>query len=55
MELPQILKIQMSFKPIMNRLPQKGLKEPILISAGRNSGSLVANNYLERPDFNFQT
>jgi hypothetical protein len=55
MELPQILKIQMSFKPIMNRLPQKGLKEPILVSAGRNSGSLVANNYLERPNFNFQT
>jgi hypothetical protein len=54
MELPQILKIQMSFKPIMNRLPQKGLKEPILVSAGRNSGSLVANNYLERPNFNFQ-
>jgi hypothetical protein len=55
MELPQILKIQMSFKPIMNRLPQKGLKEPILVSAGRNSGSLVTNNYLERPNFNFQT
>jgi hypothetical protein len=51
MELPQILKIQMSFKPIMNRLPQKGFQEPIIVSAGRNIGSLIANNYLERDDF----
>jgi hypothetical protein len=54
MELPQILKIQMSFKPIMNRLPQKGLKEPILVSAGRNPGTLIANNYLDRNNFDFQ-
>lgn len=51
MELPQILKIQMSFKPIMNRLPQKGFQEPIIVSAGRNIGSLIAHNYLERDDF----
>lgn len=51
MEVPQILKIQMSFKPIMNRLPQKGFQEPILVSAGRNVGSYIANNYLERKDF----
>jgi hypothetical protein len=51
MEVPQILKIQMSFKPIGNRLPQKGFQEPILVSAGRNVGSYIANNYLEREDF----
>ena len=51
MEVPQILKIQMNFKPIMNRLPQKGFQEPILVSAGRNIGSFIANNYLERDDF----
>ena len=51
MEVPQILKIQMSFKPIMNRLPQKGFQEPIIVSAGRNIGTLIANNYLERDDF----
>ena len=51
MEVPQILKIQMNFKPIMNRLPQKGFQEPILVSAGRNVGSYIANNYLEREDF----
>jgi hypothetical protein len=47
MEVPQILKIQMSFKPIMDKLPQKGLKEPIIIS------DKVANNYLSRKDFKF--
>lgn len=47
MEVPQILKIQMSFKPIMDKLPQKGLKEPIIIS------EKVANNYLSRKDFKF--
>lgn len=47
MEVPQILKIQMNFKPIMDKLPQKGLKEPIIIS------EKVANNYLARRDFNF--
>lgn len=51
MEVPQMLKIQMSFKPIMNRLPQKGFQEPILVSAGRNPGTLIANNYIERDDF----
>jgi hypothetical protein len=48
MEVPQILNVQMSFNPIYNKLPQKGLKEPIIIS------DKVANNYLSRPDFNFQ-
>jgi hypothetical protein len=48
MELPQILKIQMSFKPIMNKLPQKGLKEPIIVS------DKIANNYLARDNFEFQ-
>jgi len=47
MEVPQILKIQMSFKPIMDKLPQRGLKEPIIIS------EKVANNYLQRGDFKF--
>jgi len=48
MEVPQILNVQMSFNPIYNKLPQKGLKEPIIVS------DKVANNYLARPDFNFQ-
>jgi hypothetical protein len=47
MEVPQILKIQMNFKPIMDKLPQKGLKEPIIIS------EKIANNYLLRSDFKF--
>jgi len=46
MEVPQILKIQMNFKPIMDKLPQKGLKQPIIVSEA------VANNYLARRDFN---
>jgi hypothetical protein len=45
MEVPQILKIQMNFKPIMDKLPQKGLKEPIIVS------EKIANNYLQRDDF----
>jgi len=49
MEVPQILKIQMNFKPIMDKLPQKGLKEPIIIS------EKIANNYLQRKDFKFNT
>jgi len=47
MEVPQILKIQMNFKPIMDKLPQKGLKEPIIIS------EKVAYNYLSRENFRF--
>jgi hypothetical protein len=47
MEVPQILKIQMNFKPIMDKLPQRGLKEPIIVS------EKIANNYLLRSDFNF--
>jgi hypothetical protein len=47
MEVPQILKIQMNFKPIMDKLPQRGLKEPIIVSEA------VANNYLQRKDFEF--
>lgn len=49
MEVPQILNVQMSFVPIYDKLPQKGLKEPIIIS------DKVANNYLSRPNFDFQT
>ena len=49
MEVPQILKIQMGFKPIMNKLPKKGLKEPIIVS------DQINNNYLTRNNFNFQT
>ncbi len=48
MEVPQILKIQMSFNPIMDQLPKRGLKQPIIVS------DKIANNYLRRPDFNFQ-
>jgi hypothetical protein len=48
MEVPQILKIQMNFKPIMDKLPQKGLKEPIIVSED------IANNYLAREDFNYR-
>jgi hypothetical protein len=47
MEVPQILNVQMSFAPIYNNLPQRGLKEPIIIS------DKIANNYLARPDFQF--
>jgi len=47
MEVPQILKIQMNFKPIMDKLPQKGLKEPIIVS------EKIAYNYLSREDFQF--
>lgn len=47
MEVPQLLKIQMNFKPIMDKLPQRGLKEPIIIS------EKIANNYLARTNFNF--
>jgi len=49
MEVPQILKIQMNFKPIMDNLPQKGLYEPIIVSEA------IANNYLQRKDFKFKT
>lgn len=48
MEVPQILNIQMSFTPIYDKLPQKGLKEPIIIS------DKIANNYLDRKDFSFK-
>jgi hypothetical protein len=48
MEVPQILKIQMRFKPIMGKLPQKGLKEPVIVSEA------IANNYLLREDFNYE-
>jgi hypothetical protein len=48
MEVPQILKIQMRFKPIMGKLPQKGLKEPVIVS------EVIANNYLLRKDFNYE-
>ena len=47
MEVPQILKIQMSFRPIMDNLPRKGLKEPIIVSEA------IAHNYLSREDFKF--
>ena len=47
MEVPQILKIQMNFTPIMSKLPQRGLKEPIIVS------DKVAHNYLSRSDFKF--
>jgi hypothetical protein len=47
MEVPQILNVQMSFIPIYNKLPQKGLKEPIIIS------DKIANNYLARTNFKF--
>jgi hypothetical protein len=47
MEVPQILNVQMSFIPIYNKLPQKGLKEPIIIS------DKIANNYLSRTNFRF--
>lgn len=49
MEVPQMLKIQMSFKPIMDKLPKRGLKQPIIVS------EKIANNYLARNNFNFQT
>ena len=45
MEVPQILKIQMTFKPIMDKLPQRGLKEPVIIN------EKTAFNYLIRKDF----
>ena len=48
MEVPQILNVQMSFNPIYNKLPQKGLEEPIIVS------DKVANNYLARSNFKFQ-
>jgi hypothetical protein len=47
MEGPQILNVQMSFIPIYDKLPQKGLKEPIIIS------DKIANNYLARTNFRF--
>jgi hypothetical protein len=53
MEVPQILKIQMNFKPIAQHskeggsLPQKGKKEPIIVS------EIIANSYLQRKDFEF--
>ena len=47
MEVPQMLKIQMNFKPIRDQLPKRGLKEPIIIS------EKIANNYLARQNFNF--
>lgn len=52
MEVPQILNVQMSFAPIYKNLPQRGLKEQIITSTGEGA---VANNYLARPDFDFQT
>lgn len=51
MEVPQVLNVQMSFTPIYNNLPKRGLKEQIITSTGTGS---VANNYLSRPDFKFQ-
>jgi hypothetical protein len=48
MEVPQILKIQMSFNPIMDQLPRKGIKQPIIVS------EKIANNYLSRSNFSFQ-
>ena len=48
MEVPQILKIQMNFKPIMDKLPQKGLKEPVIVSEA------IANNYLARENFDYK-
>jgi hypothetical protein len=48
MEVPQILKIQMSFNPIMDKLPKRGLKQPIIVS------DRIDNNYLSRPGFDFQ-
>lgn len=48
MEVPQILNVQMSFNPIYDKLPQKGLKEPIIVS------DKIANNYLARNNFKFQ-
>jgi hypothetical protein len=48
MEVPQILKIQMSFNPIMDKLPKKGIKQPIIVS------DKILNNYLSRPNFDFQ-
>lgn len=47
MEVPQILNIQMAFTPIYNKLPQRGLKEPIIIS------DKIDNNYLLRTNFQF--
>jgi hypothetical protein len=53
MEVPQILKIQMNFKPIAQHskeggpIPQKGLYKPIIVS------EIIANNYLQRKDFKF--
>jgi hypothetical protein len=47
MELPQILNVQMSFAPIYDKLPQRGLKQPIILS------DKIANNYLSRPNFKF--
>jgi hypothetical protein len=47
MEVPQMLKIQMNFKPIMDQLPKRGLKQPIIVS------DKIANNYLARQNFNF--
>jgi hypothetical protein len=47
MEVPQILKIQMSFTPIMDKLPKKGIKQPIIVS------EKIANNYLARQNFDF--
>ena len=39
----------MNFKPIMSKLPQNGLKEPIIVS------DQITNNYLARDNFKFQT
>jgi hypothetical protein len=53
MEVPQILKIQMNFKPIAQHskeggpLPKKGLTQPIIVS------EIIANSYLQRTDLNF--
>ena len=47
MELPQILNVQMSFIPIYDVLPQRGLKEPIIMS------KKIDNSYLKRDNFDF--
>jgi hypothetical protein len=38
----------MSFNPIMDKLPKRGLKQPIIVS------DRIDNNYLSRPGFDFQ-
>jgi hypothetical protein len=53
MEVPQILKIQMNFKPIAQHskeggpIPKKGLTQPIIVS------EIIANSYLKRTNLQF--